>query len=98
MSVYLTFAALALHDYPACRECVCARGDDDYPLFFAQEVRRFYPFFPAVGAETRHDFEWNGYHFPKGMPVLLDLYGTNHDERTWTAPNEFQPERFRNLE
>jgi fatty-acid peroxygenase len=30
------------------------------------------------------------------MPVLLDLYGTNHDERAWNEPNQFQPERFRN--
>jgi fatty-acid peroxygenase len=97
VSVYLTFAALALHEYPACRESL-RTAPDDYPLLFAQEVRRHYPFFPAVGAETRHAFEWNGYHFPKSMPVLLDLYGTNHDERTWTAPHEFQPDRFRHWE
>jgi fatty-acid peroxygenase len=99
VSVYLTFAALALHNYPGCREALRTFNDKanrEYAHFFAQEVRRFYPFFPAVGAETRHDFQWNGYHFPKAMPVLLDLYGTNHDERAWSEPYEFQPERFRN--
>jgi fatty-acid peroxygenase len=94
VSVYIIFAALALHEYPACRESL-RTASDDYPLLFAQEIRRHYPFFPAVGAETRYAFDWNGYHFPESMPVLLDLYGTNHDERTWTAPNEFQPDRFR---
>jgi fatty-acid peroxygenase len=99
VSVYLTFAALALHNYPGRREAlrtVSDKANREYAHFFAQEVRRFYPFFPAVGAETRCDFKWNGYRFPRAMPVLLDLYGTNHDERAWSEPNEFQPERFRN--
>lgn len=26
---------------------------------------------------------------------MLDLYGTNHDERIWEAPDKFRPERFR---
>lgn len=25
---------------------------------------------------------------------MLDLYGTNHDARTWGDPDEFRPERF----
>lgn len=61
---------------------------------FVQEVRRFYPFFPAVAALVRRDFEWNGYHFPRKRRVILDLYGTNHDARTWDAPDAFRPERF----
>jgi len=28
------------------------------------------------------------------MGVLLDLYGTNHDERIWENPEAFRPERF----
>ncbi|EKJ99322.1 fatty acid alpha hydroxylase, cytochrome P450 [Rhodopirellula baltica SH28] len=35
-----------------------------------------------------------GYRFPKGRRVLLDLYGTNHDPRTWDDPERFQPDRF----
>lgn len=95
VAVYLTFAALALHSYSVVRTQL-AENDSEYPTLFAQEVRRFYPFFPAVGAEVRQDFEWNGYLFAKGMPVLLDLYATNHDARVWDAPFEFKPERFRN--
>jgi fatty-acid peroxygenase len=92
-SVYVTFAALALHDYPACREKLEADGGP-YAEWFAQEVRRFYPFFPAVAGRVREDFEWHGYRFPRGVRVVLDLYGTNHDPSAWDAPEEFRPERF----
>lgn len=94
VSVFITFAALALHQYPSCREKLVS-GESGYVDLFAQEVRRFYPFFPAVMARVRQDFDWRGFHFPAATPVALDLYGTNHDPRTWEAPDEFRPERFR---
>lgn len=94
VSVFIVFAALALHQYPACREKL-RTGEDGYAELFAQEVRRFYAFFPAVMALVRHDFEWKGYHFPRGRRVVLDLYGTNHDARSWEEPEEFRSERFR---
>lgn len=91
---YVTFAALALHENPAEQQKLHT-GDDAYVEWFVQEVRRFYPFFPFAAARVRKTFEWNGYHFPKGRKVLLDLYGTNHDPRLWEQPDEFRPERFR---
>lgn len=94
ISVYIVFVAHALHRHPEGRRKLRA-GEDGYPELFVQEVRRFYPFFPAVAARVRHDFEWKGYRFPKGRRVVLDLHGTNHDARTWEAPEEFRPERFR---
>jgi fatty-acid peroxygenase len=93
VSVYIVFVAHALHRYPECRARLQS-GADGYADLFAQEVRRFYPFFPSVMARARHDFEWKGYPFPRGRRVMLDLYGTNHDERAWAEPNEFRPERF----
>lgn len=60
-----------------------------------QEVRRFYPFFPLVGGRVLQPFTWRGHHFAQSAWVLLDLYGTNHDARTWTEPEIFQPDRFR---
>ena len=59
-----------------------------------QEVRRFYPFFPAVPARVHEDFEWRGYRLRAGTLALLDLYGTDHDERIWDDPRVFRPERF----
>ena len=59
-----------------------------------QEVRRYYPFFPAVPAKTRHRFEWEGLQFPARTRAMLDLHGTNHDPRAWQDPNTFKAQRF----
>jgi len=90
---FVTFAALALHEHPECRQTLRA-GGDAYIGLFVQEVRRFYPFFPFVGGRVLDDFEWRGRRFAKGAWVLLDLYGTNHDTRVWYEPGAFRPERF----
>jgi fatty-acid peroxygenase len=92
VSVYIVFVALALHEHPAVQERL--RTEDSFVDAFVHEVRRFYPFFPFIGALTRCDFEWSGYRFPRGTRVLLDLYGTNHDRRIWDDPSAFRPERF----
>ena len=94
IAVYITFIAHALHRDPAVRRKIEA-GEERYDDLVVQEVRRFYPFFPSVMARVRHGFEWNGYAFPRGHRVVLDLYGTNHDTRTWNDPEAFRPERFR---
>ncbi|XNO42114.1 cytochrome P450 (plasmid) [Sinorhizobium meliloti] len=93
VSVYIVFVAHALQTQPSVRERLHA-DDDGYAGRFVQEVRRYYPFFPAVAARTRHAFEWKGYKFPEGRRVILDLYGTNQDPRSWERPEEFEPDRF----
>ncbi|WFE31664.1 cytochrome P450 [Micromonospora sp. WMMD975] len=89
---YVVFAALALHDHPHWHDRV--RGDDAATEQFVQEVRRHYPFFAVTAARVRRSFEWQGYAFPQGRRVLLDLYGTNHHPRLWPEPERFRPERF----
>jgi len=90
---YLMFAAHALHEHPKAAERVRLRGDE-YREWFVQEVRRYYPFFPFLGGRVLEAFEWRGHRFEEDDWVLLDLYGTNHDARVWTDPEEFRPERF----
>ncbi|KKL93524.1 hypothetical protein LCGC14_1873840 [marine sediment metagenome] len=93
VSVFIVQTAHALYRYPEWQEKL--RNDEGLLEPFVQEVRRLYPFFPAVAARVKSTFEWQGYRFPKGHRVLLDLYGTNTDRRSWDAPVEFRPERFR---
>ncbi|QBI53732.1 cytochrome P450 [Streptomonospora litoralis] len=107
VSVYLAFAAHALHRHPRWR-CelaaeAAAGGTDEAAAdgavpaaeLFAQEVRRHYPFFPFVAARARHDMVLHGLRIARGRRVLLDLYGINHDPLLWEAPDDFRPERFR---
>ena len=94
VSTYITFMALALYEHPEYKSSLLT--DADAPHMFVQEVRRFYPFTPFVGAKVKKEFVWNGLEFKTGTLVLLDIYGINHDSRIWDKPYEFQPERFRN--
>ena len=93
VSVFVVLAAHALHEHAGWRDELRAGRESDFEAF-VQEVRRFYPFFPAVAAQACREFVWEGWHFPAGARVMLDLYGTNHDARAWPQPHEFRPERF----
>ncbi|SFP56691.1 cytochrome P450 [Tranquillimonas alkanivorans] len=88
VGVFLVFVVHAL-----ATDGVHPRTDEEVRRFVL-EIRRHYPFFPAVGARTTREFEWKGLPFPEGRLVLLDIWGTNRDPRTWSAPDDFRPERF----
>lgn len=90
---FIVFAALALVEHPGWHERL--RTSDDEIERFTQEVRRSYPFFPAVAARVRAPFQWGGLQFPAGRLTLLDLHGTNHHPSTWSDPDRFDPDRFR---
>lgn len=94
IATFIVFAALALYEHPECKEKLQS-SDDNYLEMFVQEVRRYYPFTPFIGARVRKNFIWNQCQFQKGMLVLLDMYGTNHDFRIWEKPDEFDPDRFK---
>ncbi len=96
VSVFIVQAAHALHRHSHWQQKL--KDDKEQLEYFVQEVRRLYPFFPAVAARVKSDFEWRGYRFSEGHRVLLDLYGTNTDARSWNAPQEFRPERFKDRE
>lgn len=92
---YIVFAAHALHCHPHVRAALDDGSDEAALERFANEVRRFYPFIPVMGGRALQRFEWRGRTIEKGDWVLLDLYGTNHDQRLWEAPARFDPDRFR---
>ncbi|MGB8451276.1 MAG: cytochrome P450 [Anaerocolumna sp.] len=94
IATYIIFGALTMYEHPDCR-IKLAKNENNYNLMFVQEIRRFYPFTPFVGARVKSDFVWNNCLFKKGMLVLLDVYGIDHDSRIWKKPYEFHPERFR---
>jgi fatty-acid peroxygenase len=94
IATYITFGALALHTYPKIKEEL-QKKDVEYLTMFVQEVRRFYPFGPFLGARVRVNFKWMDHYFKKGTLVLMDIYGTNHDPAIWQAPNVFLPEHFK---
>jgi fatty-acid peroxygenase len=89
---FVVFAADGLRARPQWADHVAE--SDEHLTAFVQEVRRYYPFFPVIGGRVQQAFEWRGHSFDAGTWVLLDLYGTNHDERTWDQPHLFAPERF----
>ena len=91
---YIVFGALALHANPEWRARLASGNEDDMEMF-VQEVRRYFPFFPAVGGRVLEAFEWNGLRFAKGDWVLLDMYGTNRHPGTWSDGAVFRPDRFR---
>lgn len=95
IATYVVFSALALHQHPAYAERL-RQGEQNLAQLFVQEVRRFYPFTPFLGARARKDFEWEDHQFKEGTLVLLDVYGMLHDPELWPEPDTFKPERFRN--
>jgi fatty-acid peroxygenase len=97
ISTFIVFSALALKEHSECKRLL-QTGDKNYLKAFVQEVRRYYPFGPFLGARVKKDFSFKGFEFKEGMLVLLDMYGTNHDPRIWNRPNEFHPDRFRGWE
>jgi len=95
ISIFINFLTLAIYHYPEEKEKLTT-GNALSMEIFIQEVRRFYPFFPFIAALVKQDFIWNDVYFKKGMLVILDIYGTNHDPTLWENPDLFIPERFLN--
>ena len=63
-------------------------------LRFVHEVRRFYPFFPAVAAVASREVEFAGRPIPAGTRVLVDLYGTDRHPGECPHAESFDAGRF----
>jgi fatty-acid peroxygenase len=93
----VVFAAMALQEQPGWGERVrddAPDGDGDLERFVL-ELRRRAPFTPALAARPVLDAEVDGVRLPAGRRVLLDVFGTDHDPRTWVDPFRFDPDRWR---
>lgn len=102
---FVAFAAKQLHDEPQWRERIAAetaeRGTTaGGPLatMFAQEIRRWAPFVPMLPGRALTDIEVDGWSVRRGDRVVLDILGTNTDERSWNDPQAFDPGRFAGVE
>lgn len=103
---FVAFAAKELHDRLEWRARIAAesaaaadaadgpRVDGPLAVAFAQEIRRTAPFVPMLPAWATTDVELDGEHLPAGGRVVLDITGTDTDERSWERAGEFDPSRF----
>lgn len=94
ISIYIVYTALAIHEHPQLKESLRNPSSPYYDMF-VQEVRRYYPVGPFLGARVKKDFSWHGYPFKQGTLVFLDVYGIHNDPSLWKYPNVFSPENFR---
>ena len=102
---FVAFAAKELHERPDWRERIAAEAVErgslvggPLSIMFAQEIRRTSPFVPMLPGWATADIEIDGQTVDAGGRVVLDLQGTNTDDRFWARPQRFDPERFRDIE
>lgn len=59
------------------------------------EVLRFCNIVPlGIFRATSQDASVNGYSIPKGTMVITNLYSVHFDEKYWSDPGVFSPQRF----
>ena len=91
-----TFAVLALAMHPERRESL--RGDDAAAdrarIAFGHEVRRLYPFVPALAGRLRCPVKAGPVELEEGDRIVLDVVGTDQDPQLWHEPHVFEPDRF----
>ncbi|QQD75023.1 cytochrome P450 [Curtobacterium sp. YC1] len=68
--------------------------DGPLAVAFAQEIRRTAPFVPMLPAWATTDVELDGEHLRAGGRVVLDITGTDTDDRSWDRAADFDPTRF----
>jgi fatty-acid peroxygenase len=89
-----TFAVLALAEHPQWREPLLGPDADARRVAFGHEVRRLYPFVPALAGRTRCPVRVGDVDLRKGDRIVLDVIGTDQDPDRWHEPQEFLPDRF----
>ncbi|MFF2488415.1 cytochrome P450 [Microbacterium sp. NPDC058062] len=102
---FVAFAAKELHERPAWRDRIAAESAErgswvqgPAATMFAQEIRRTAPFVPMLPGWAIQDVALDGMTLPRGRRVVLDILGTNLDDRSWTNAAAFDPDRFRGVD
>lgn len=93
LTVWIALMGHALFSRPDIYQRLHAEFDQLQDSFI-QEMRRYYPFFPMLPAFAIQDVEVDGYLISKDSWVVLDLYGTNHDDRMIETPEVFRISRY----
>jgi cytochrome P450 len=58
------------------------------------ESMRLHPPAWAIGREALEDFELGGHRFPKGIAIFLSPWSVHRDERWFSEPDRFNPDRW----
>lgn len=102
---FVAFAAKELHARPEWRERIASEAavrsrltGGDAAVEFAQEIRRTAPFVPMLPGWAMRDVEFGGRRLAKGGRLVLDVFGTDLDERSWDRADDFAPERFAGID
>ncbi|EHB07660.1 Cytochrome P450 1A1 [Heterocephalus glaber] len=71
------------------------RSQLPYLEAFIMEVFRHSSFLPfTIPHSTIRDTSLSGFYIPKGRCVFVNQWQINHDEKLWSDPSVFRPERF----
>ena len=65
-----------------------------YTEMVIREVLRLYPPAPGIAREPVEDVSIGGYDVPKGSLVVVNIYAIQRDERFFTDPERYDPDRF----
>jgi cytochrome P450 len=82
---------------------LCAAGvpksaniSESYCLAAFKESMRLHPAAPMLYREVEHEFELNGFAFPRGVAVWVSPQLLHNDPDNFAEPHRFIPERFLN--
>ncbi|MBV9832328.1 MAG: cytochrome P450 [Marmoricola sp.] len=89
-----TFAVQALAEHPSYGIRLTGSDGRRWRWAFAQEVRRFYRFVPALAARVTRPCTFQNHSLHVGERIVLDVPAVDFDPRRWTEPKQFRPERF----
>uniref|UniRef100_A0A8D2E7E7 Cytochrome P450 family 4 subfamily A member 11 n=1 Tax=Theropithecus gelada TaxID=9565 RepID=A0A8D2E7E7_THEGE len=83
---------------PCCSGWACFRNHLDqmpYTTMCIKEALRLYPPVPGISRELSTPVTFpDGRSLPKGITVMLSIYGLHHNPKVWPNPEVFDPSRF----